>query len=264
MIPFLHIIPDRMKPVKASRGMKLSDRMISTGRNRSVKPSPCEIRGIFGSISSRYVLMNTLMSFGQDRSWRRHLIGEAALPQSGRLLDVGTGTGDIAREAREAMPTIQVTAVDLTMDMMRVGRTRKAGEGIRWCLADALDLPFPNATFDAALSGYLVRNVTDIRSAFEEQKRVVKPGGRIVCLETSPPPRTIVLPLVRFYLKAVIPLLGFLLTGHRRPYQYLADSTQNFLESSQLASIMRDVGIKEVTYRRFMFGTQAVYAGIRP
>jgi len=138
------------------------------------------------------------------------------------------------------------------------------GEGVRWCLADALDLPFPDATFDAAVSGYLVRNVTDIRRAFEEQMRVVKPGGRVVCLETSPPPRTIVLPLVRLYLKTVIPLLGYLLTGHRRPYRYLADSTQHFMKSSQLASIMRDVGIGEVIYHRFMFGTQAVYAGTRP
>lgn len=248
----------------SSQDTKSADRVRFAGRSGPMRPGPLEIRDIFGVISRRYDLMNTLMTFGRDRSWRRYLVKVAELARGGRLLDIGSGTGNIAREAREIMPGIRVTAVDLTMDMIQVGRGRRVGEGIRWCLADALDLSFLDATFDAVVSGYLVRNVIDIRGAFEEQMRVVKPGGRVVCLETSPPPRSILLPLVRFYLKAVIPSLGYLLTGHRRPYKYLADSTQHFMKSSQLVSIMQGVGMRDVTCHRFMLGTQVVYVGTRP
>jgi demethylmenaquinone methyltransferase/2-methoxy-6-polyprenyl-1,4-benzoquinol methylase len=220
--------------------------------------------GLFGKISSRYDLMNTIITFGQDRLWRRQVVEMATVRAGGRLLDVGAGTGAIGREALRSTPGLQVTAVDFSPQMVEVGRRAPWGEKITWCLADALDLPFPDATFDAVTSGYLVRNVIDVRRAFMEQVRVAKPGGRIVCLETSPQPFSVVQPLVLFYLKVLIPLLGCLIARNRRAYRYLGDSTQAFLRPEQLASIMSSSGVKGVSCVRIMRGTQVVMAGTCP
>jgi demethylmenaquinone methyltransferase/2-methoxy-6-polyprenyl-1,4-benzoquinol methylase len=219
---------------------------------------------MFERISGSYDLMNRLMTLGRDRYWRRYMVRKAALPKGGRLLDVGTGTGDIALEALRRDPTLSVTAMDFSFRMMQVGRRRPSGQKVFWCHADALQLPFPDATFDAVASGYLVRNVIDIRQAFEEQMRVVRPGGRVVCLDTSPVPLTALRPFILLHLKVIIPLLGSLVARNRRAYMYLPESTQAFMEPDRLASIMRDVGLKNVSYRRFMFGTMAAHTGLRP
>ena len=222
------------------------------------------VRKMFGRISGSYDLMNRLITFGRDRSWRRYVVRKAARPKGGRLLDVGTGTGDIALEALRLDSTLSVTAADFSLRMMHVGRRRPTGQSVLWCHADALKLPFPDATFDAVTSGYLVRNVINVGLAFEEQMRVVKPGGRVVCLDTSPVPRNALRPFVLFHLKVVIPLLGHLVTRNRAAYMYLPKSTQAFVTPDQLASIMRSAGLKDISYRRFMLGTMAVHVGVRP
>lgn len=222
------------------------------------------VREMFGRISGRYDLMNRLMTLGQDRYWRRQVVRKAALPKSGRFLDIGTGTGDIALEALRRDPALCVTAVDFNSRMINVGRGRPGGQRILWCCADALKLPFADATFDAVTSGYLIRNVIDARRAFKEQMRVVKPGGRVVCLDTAPAPRNMLRPFILFHLKIVIPLLGFLVARNRAAYMYLPKSTQAFMTPDQLASVMMSVGLKDISYRRFMLGTMAIHAGIRP
>jgi demethylmenaquinone methyltransferase/2-methoxy-6-polyprenyl-1,4-benzoquinol methylase len=219
---------------------------------------------MFGQISDRYNLINRLIALGQDRVWRRKAVHAAALPPGGLLLDVGSGTGDIALEALRIDATLRIIAVDFSAQMMHVGRRRPGGQRIFWCQTDALDLPFPDAIFDAVTSGYLVRNVIDVRRAFEEQMRVVKPGGRVVCLETSPPQRTALRPLVLFHFKVVIPLLGYLIARNRPAYRYLPQSTQAFMTPDQLAVIMKNIGLEEVSYHRFMFGTMTVLVGVRP
>lgn len=222
------------------------------------------IHEMFGQISDRYDLMNRLMALGQDRAWRRQAVWAAALPPGGLLLDVGSGTGDIALEALRGDSALRVMAVDFSAQMMQVGRRRPGGQRIFWCHTDALELPFPDATFDAVTSGYLVRNVIDVRRALEEQMRVVKPGGRVVCLETSPARRNALRPLVLFHLKVVIPLLGYLIARNRAAYMYLPQSTQAFMTPDQLAVTMESIGLKDVSYHRFMFGTMAVHMGVRP
>lgn len=222
------------------------------------------VREMFGQISGRYDLMNRFIALGRDRSWRRYAVRKAAVPKGGRLLDVGSGTGDIALEALRLDSTLSVTAADFSLHMMMVGQRRPGGQKISWCNADALQLPFPDATFDAVTSGYLVRNVIDAHQAFEEQMRVVKPGGRIICLDTSPVPRNLLRPLIMIHLNVIIPLLGYLVTRNRAAYTYLPESTQAFVTPEQLASIMRRAGVASVSYRRFMFGTMAVHAGMRP
>ncbi len=222
------------------------------------------VRSMFGRIARRYNLMNRLMTFGRDRAWRRYVVQQAALPTGGYLLDVGVGTGDIALEALTQDSSAKVTGADFTPAMMSVGRRRHGGQRVRWVCADALALPFPAGSFDAVTSGYLMRNVGDVLSAFREQVRVVRPGGRIVCLDTTPPPPGPLRPLVRFYLRAVIPLLGRLVAGDAPAYAYLPASTQAFKTPDELAAIMRKVGLVDVRYRRFMLGTMAVHVGVRP
>jgi demethylmenaquinone methyltransferase/2-methoxy-6-polyprenyl-1,4-benzoquinol methylase len=218
---------------------------------------------MFGEIAGQYDRLNRLMTFGQDRVWRRCVIRAAGIPGSGIVLDAGTGSGGIALDAMKTDNSLRVVGADFTMEMMMVGRQKQNGSRITWIAADALALPFDDASFDAVTSGYLIRNVSDARQAFEEQVRVVKPGGRVVCLETSPPPEGLLRPMLLFFMNRLIPLLGQVVSGNRPAYTYLPQTTQSFMPPRQVAAIMRSAGLTEIRYRRFMFGTIAVHVGIR-
>jgi demethylmenaquinone methyltransferase/2-methoxy-6-polyprenyl-1,4-benzoquinol methylase len=219
------------------------------------------VQQMFGRIASRYNLMNRLMTFGQDMRWRRFVVAQANLPAGGKLLDLATGTGDIAFEAVKAVPDLQVVGADFALPMMQVGKQYPLGERVLWSGADALNLPFPDNTFDAVTSGYLIRNVIDVPRTFAEQLRVLKPGGRIVVLDTSPPPKNLFRPFILIQLKYIIPLLGRLISPDASAYQYLPESTQSFKTPEELATIMRQAGLKNVQYKTFMFGTIAVHWG---
>jgi len=230
------------------------------------KPSDwgSSIRSMFGQIAGRYDLMNTLMTFGQDRVWRHCVVREARLPHGGRLLDAGAGTGSIALAASTQNPTADITASDFTLAMMQVGRLRAGGDRINWCAADALHLPFAENHFDAVTSGYLIRNVADWQRAFAEQYRVLKPGGRLICLDTSPPGEGPLKPLILFFLKTVIPFLGQIISGNRSAYTYLPESTEAFMTPGELAAGLTATGFQSVRYRQFMLGTMAVHVGTKP
>jgi demethylmenaquinone methyltransferase/2-methoxy-6-polyprenyl-1,4-benzoquinol methylase len=219
------------------------------------------VQEMFGRIAPRYDLMNRLMTGGQDTRWRQEVIRRAALPPAGDLLDLGAGTGDLAQEARRQKPDCQAVAADFTLEMMQTGRQRPGSAGLDWAAADALHLPFPDEKFDAVVSGFLLRNVADIAQALAEQYRVLKPGGRIVALDTTNPARSPYLPLVNFHLHTVIPTLGRLVTGHPDAYRYLPGSTDNFLLAEQLAARLVLAGFREVAFRRLMFGAVAIHWG---
>ncbi|NWF69345.1 MAG: ubiquinone/menaquinone biosynthesis methyltransferase [Chloroflexi bacterium] len=219
------------------------------------------VQAMFGRIADRYNLMNRLMTLGQDLKWRRFVVQQARLPANGRLLDLATGTGDIAFEALKAVPSAQAVGADFALPMMHVGQKLALGHQVRWTGADALRLPFPDNTFDAVTSGYLVRNVIDIAQTFREQLRVLKTGGRVVVLDSSPPPPGLLRPFILLHLKYGIPLLGRLVSSDPSAYQYLPESTQAFKTPDELAAIMRGSGVRNVQYRLFMFGTMAVHWG---
>jgi demethylmenaquinone methyltransferase/2-methoxy-6-polyprenyl-1,4-benzoquinol methylase len=219
------------------------------------------IQGVFTRIASRYDLMNRLMTFGQDLRWRREVIRRAALGPAAHLLDLGTGTGGLARAALRQFPAARLTAADFTVEMMRIGRRREPRPA--WISADAACLPFPPQTFDAAVSGFLVRNVPDVPGVLREQCRVLKPGGRIVILDTTRPRPGIFAPLVWLHLHVVIPLLARMVASHGKDYHYLRISTENFLPAEALAIHMEASGFREVGFRRLMFGTVAIHWGVR-
>jgi demethylmenaquinone methyltransferase/2-methoxy-6-polyprenyl-1,4-benzoquinol methylase len=222
------------------------------------------VQDMFGRIARRYDLMNRLMTFGQDRRWRRFVVRQADLPRGGWLLDIATGTGDIAFEARQQVPDLHVVAADFALPMMRVGQRRNGARAIAWQAADTLHLPYVGTAFDAVTSGYLFRNVTDIPGALAEQVRVLRPGGRLVTLDTTPPPRGLLRPFIQFHLKFVIPALGRIISGQADAYRYLPESTLGFKTAEELAGLMRAAGLVEVGYRRFMLGTMAGHWGTRP
>ncbi|MCC7358947.1 MAG: ubiquinone/menaquinone biosynthesis methyltransferase [Anaerolineales bacterium] len=221
------------------------------------------VQGMFGRIAGCYDLMNRLMTGGQDVRWRRYVIDRAQLPPGGRLLDLGTGTGDLALEALSRDDALRAVGGDFTVAMMRVGQRRPNGHRVRWAATDALNLPFPADHFDAVTSGYLMRNVVDVRRAWAEQYRVLKPGGRVVCLDTTPPARNLLRPFINFHLHVVIPTLGRLIAGASDAYTYLPDSTEGFLTAEALAERMRSVGFREVGFQRLMFGTMALHWGVK-
>lgn len=219
------------------------------------------VQDMFDRIAGRYNLLNRLMTFGQDLRWRRYVIQQACLKPGDKLLDLATGTGDIAFEALKQMPDIQVVGGDFSLGMMFVGKMLPHGDAVQWSGADALNLPFPDATFNALTAGYLMRNVIDIPRAFAEQRRVLKEGGRVVILDTTPPPNNILRPFIEIHLRYVIPLLGRSIGGNADAYQYLPQSTQKFKTPDELAALMREAGFRNVAYQQFMFGTMAVHWG---
>jgi demethylmenaquinone methyltransferase / 2-methoxy-6-polyprenyl-1,4-benzoquinol methylase len=233
----------------------------------TIIPPPAEkpryVNQMFARIAPTYDRMNRLMTLGQDQRWRRALLDLADLPPHGTLLDVGAGTGDIAYAAQALLPGAQAVAADFTYEMMAVGQRRSTPRPLPFTQADTFALPFANDTFDAVVSGFLIRNVVDRAAALREQARVVKPGGRLLCLETTPPANALLSPLFRLYFFRVVPWLGGWISGDRQAYAYLPHSTIDFPTPAELQRMMELAGLHHVFYQEFMFGTVAIHVGTK-
>ncbi|MBK9927125.1 MAG: ubiquinone/menaquinone biosynthesis methyltransferase [Anaerolineales bacterium] len=216
------------------------------------------VQGMFTRIAKRYDLMNRLMTGGQDIRWRKRVVELARMNDHASLLDLGTGTGDLAREALSAFPKARVVAADFTLEMMRVGQKTSP---LIFSTADALRLPFNNSSFDAVISGFLMRNVIDLQKALAEQYRVLKKGGRIVVLDTTRPKKNILSPFISFHMHFIIPTLGGLLTGSKDAYRYLPETTEGFVTAEEMASRMAAAGFQKISFQRLMFGTIAIHWG---
>jgi demethylmenaquinone methyltransferase/2-methoxy-6-polyprenyl-1,4-benzoquinol methylase len=251
-----------------------SDKSYAESRNNPLTPNPAIglppagdkalfVRALFGRIADRYDRMNRIMTLGFDQVWRRRAVAVAAPPPEGRFLDLGSGTGGLALAARAKFPRLTVVAADFTSEMMAVGRRAPGGRTVSWCAADAMALPFADESFDAVASGYLMRNVVAVGRVFGEQFRVLRPGGRVVCLDTTPP-RGLTAPLVDLYFSRVIPNMGSLIGRDRKAYTYLPESTRAFARPAQLAAELRKAGFVRVAWRTFMFGTMALHLGFKP
>ena len=226
------------------------------------------VNAMFVRIAGRYDRMNRLMSFGRDLSWRRRAIQLAAVPPGGRLLDVATGTGDLAMMSLERDPSVSVVGTDFTIAMMQLGRRKENGSQspsshIDWTGGDALHLPFPDATFDAAVSGFMMRNVTDITGALAEQRRVVRPGGRVVCLEMTHPTLPLWRTVYPWIFGRLMPVATGWLSGQSDAYRYLPASVASFVSADELKALMESVGLRGVGYQTLMLGTVAIHVGVR-
>jgi demethylmenaquinone methyltransferase/2-methoxy-6-polyprenyl-1,4-benzoquinol methylase len=217
----------------------------------------------FPDIAHRYDALNRLMSFGRDRRWRQIAAESARLSDSGRVLDVGAGTGDMAMALLHRWPGSTVVGIDPSLEMMHVGQRKPNAERVCWMLGDGLRLPFPDAHFDAVTSVFLLRNVADVPGILAEQRRVVRPGGRIVCLEMTWPHTPGFRALFRFYFADLMPLITGMLSGQPAAYRYLPRSVQRFLTPEELKTTMERVGLQNVHYRMMALGTVALHVGER-
>lgn len=224
------------------------------------------VREVFDGVASRYDLMNDLMSLGIHRLWKSAMI-DWLHPRPGMtLLDVGGGTGDIAFRFR-ARGGGPVTVCDINPEMLRVGRDRAMNrnilDGIDWICGDAEKLPVPDRSLDAYTIAFCLRNVTRIDAALAEARRVLKPGGRFLCLEFS----KVVVPgfdrLYDGYSFAVLPRIGALVAGNREAYRYLVESIRRFPSQDELAERMRAAGLEQVKYRNLSGGIAALHSGWR-
>ncbi len=222
------------------------------------------VRAMFSQIVPRYDMMNRLMTLGMDAGWRRAAV-EMARPRGLFVLDVGTGTGDLAISLVHAGARA-VVGLDFVEPMLDVARSKTkakpGGSQISLANGDAMHLPFPDNSFDCVTSAFLLRNVEDIRTAVGEMVRVLRPGGRCVCLEiTHSPP--LLRPGFALYFGRIVPIIGSLLTGEAHAYRYLPASLGPLPDALELASILRDAGLRDVGYRRVGLGTVAIHIGTR-
>ena len=243
------------------------------------------VRDMFGRIAMRYDLMNRLMTFGRDSAWRRFAVSQLDLDAtpvsaqapatgSGLVLDVATGTGDLAFETLDQVPNARVVGLDFVPEMLALAQQKARGmwendgaaypaDSLAFLSGNALQIPFPNGAFDAVVTGFALRNVTDIPAAFAEMARVTKPGGRIACLEIAKPQTPLFKRAFGLYFYRLVPLLGGWITGQRSAYTYLPHSLSAFLNPDEIAEVMSRTGWQEVSYKRLMLGTVAVHVGTR-
>jgi len=216
---------------------------------------------MFSQIASRYDRLNRIMTFGLDIFLRREAVRRLKAQSGHWILDDGAGTGDLSFEILRRSPGVHMVASDFTPAMLRIGRQRDPQNNASWVLADAQNLPFAPGVFDGLICGYLLRNVSDIDTTLNEQGRVLKPGGRLVSLDTTPPQANILRPFINLYLRYIIPLFGTLFAGNTGAYTYLPQTTQHFLSAEELAGRVAQAGFNSVGWTRRLFGTIAIHWG---
>ncbi|MBZ0215270.1 MAG: bifunctional demethylmenaquinone methyltransferase/2-methoxy-6-polyprenyl-1,4-benzoquinol methylase UbiE [Fimbriimonadaceae bacterium] len=226
---------------------------------------------VFARVASRYDLMNDLMSGGLHRLWKDAAIAWLAPPRNAnryRLIDVAGGTGDIALRVLDAAgPGAKVDVCDINNDMLREGRAKaeKLGrsEEIRFTQGNAESLPFGDCLFDAYTIAFGLRNVPDIEAALSEAYRVLKPGGRFLCLEFSEVDMPVLDRIYDFYSFNAIPVMGGLVAGDADSYRYLVESIRQFPDQKKLAQLVADAGFGRVKYRNLSGGIAAIHSGWR-
>jgi demethylmenaquinone methyltransferase/2-methoxy-6-polyprenyl-1,4-benzoquinol methylase len=217
---------------------------------------------MFGRIVPRYDLLNRLMSLGMDASWRR-LAASSARPDGAVVLDAGTGTGDLALELRR-QGALRVVGVDFTSRMLAVANRKARTGGIEWTLADAQHLPFPDASFDAVTSAFLLRNLADLPAGLAEMGRVLRPGGRLACLDMTQPPGGPFGAAYRLYFNHIVPPLAGSISGDRAAYRYLPHSLEGFPNAERLARMLSEADLVEVRTSLLGGGVVALHTGRKP
>ncbi|HEU4339601.1 MAG TPA: bifunctional demethylmenaquinone methyltransferase/2-methoxy-6-polyprenyl-1,4-benzoquinol methylase UbiE [Planctomycetota bacterium] len=230
----------------------------------AVDKSPRKIREMFDLISPRYDFLNHLLSLNVDVLWRRKA-AEKCGPHPKRVLDVCSGTGDLALELRRRW-NCDVTATDFAYQMLRRARAKgRKDAGVRFQQADTVRLPFRDGAFDACAVAFGLRNVADTNAGIREMVRVVKPGGRVVILEFTTPPSRLLRSGYRFYFSRVLPAIGELIAPARRgAYRYLPESVESWPTPDELTRALQRAGLKSAGYERLTFGIAAVHFGTKP
>jgi demethylmenaquinone methyltransferase/2-methoxy-6-polyprenyl-1,4-benzoquinol methylase len=217
---------------------------------------------MFDRIAARYDFLNRVMSLGMDRSWRKTAADALLLKPSARILDLATGTADLALEIASRDATLSVVGLDPSAKMLTVGRHKVEHSGmarqITLVEGDAQSLPFENNSFDGTCMAFGIRNVPNRPQALREMARVVRPGGRVCILELSEPGEGFFGGFARFYVHAVIPRLGSWLSGERE-YRYLQQSIAAFPKAEDFATVMKESGLSVISIKKLGFGACHLY-----
>ena len=233
------------------------------------EPDPSErsrrVQTMFTRIAGRYDLMNRVMTGGRDIAWRRETVRHLNLPSNGRMLDVATGTADLAFAVRERYPTVQIEAMDFSRGIL-LGGVAKAGQraerNMHFGVGDALALPFPDATFDGITNGFLLRNVVDLSQCLRELKRVTKPGGAVVCLEITHPQTPVFKQAFQIYFYKLVPVIGGIIAGDPQAYTYLPNSLTRFPPAKPLRELFVKAGYRDTYFKLLGLGSMAIHVGI--
>ncbi len=219
---------------------------------------------VFDAVATRYDLMNDVLSAGAHRLWKAAMV-DWLRPRAGmRLIDVAGGTGDIAARVQErTRGQADITVCDINISMLSEGRRRAPHAPIRWMAGDAERLPFTDCSFDAYTIAFGIRNVTHVDAALLEAYRVLKPGGRFLCLEFSSVDMPGLDTLYDLYSFKLMPLLGALIGGNRDAYQYLAESIRQFPDQRKFAAMIENAGFSQVAFRNQSAGIAAIHSGWR-
>lgn len=234
------------------------------------------VRNVFDSVAQKYDIMNDVMSAGLHRVWKNDMIAVLRPEPGMKLLDVAGGTGDIAfrfldatekyaSDQEQINPAAEVTVCDINASMLEVGRDRAIDRGIlkniEWVCGNAESLAFPDNSFDAYTIAFGIRNVTNIDKALLEAHRVLKPGGRFLCLEFSKVDLPLIDKIYDAYSFHLLPRFGEMITGDRDSYQYLVESIRQFPPQDRFKSMIEDAGFKRVSYRNMTGGVVALHSG---
>ncbi len=247
--------------------MEVKAEKINPYRNDS-RPKTEQVRDMFDSIAPAYDFMNRAMTFGVDRRWRSKAVAMIAAAGPRTILDIATGTADLAiKLARELNPD-HVTGVDLSEAMIEIGRRKVAeaglGQKIDLRQADCLDLPFDDNTFDCVTVAYGVRNFEHLDRGYREMLRVLKPGGTVCVIELSTPTSPIVKPFYKLYTSTLIPAVGRLVSKDVRAYSYLPESIAAVPQGERMLGLMTGAGFTGCRCRTLTFGTCSIYTAVKP
>lgn len=222
-----------------------------------------QIRRMFDKIAPSYDRLNHALSLGIDRRWRRTAVDALGKHKPQQILDIATGTGDFALLLAKRIKPQHIVGADISEGMMAVGREKVKEEGLQNVISfqheDCMQLSFPDGSFDAVTSSYGVRNFQILDKGLQEMQRVLRPGGHLLIVELTPPPRFPMKQLFWIYAHVVMPLLGRLISHDDSAYTYLPASMEAFPQPEQMEGILRKAGFAEVQWRRFTFGISTMY-----
>jgi demethylmenaquinone methyltransferase/2-methoxy-6-polyprenyl-1,4-benzoquinol methylase len=234
-----------------------------TASNLSKK---AQVADMFNNIAGRYDFLNHFLSLGIDKGWRKKAIAAVIRVKPKTILDVATGTGDMAIAAVKAYPC-KITGVDIADQMLEIGRKKIADQNLQESITlqtgDSEDMPFENSSFDAVMCAYGVRNFEHLEAGLNEMCRVLRPGGKVVILEFSHPSKFPVKQLYEFYFRFIMPTLGKLLSKNARAYSYLHESVMAFPEGTQFCTILEKCGFKDANAQSLTFGVTTIYTAVK-
>ena len=224
------------------------------------------VQTVFSEVSKKYDLMNDLMSFGTHRLWKKNLIELMNIQNNDKIIDVGSGTGDLIQIMQRKKSNLSITSIDLNIEMLKSARkkfTNKKRKNLNWINCNAEKLPFKDDVFDKYIISFCLRNITFVDKALSEAIRILKPGGTFFCLEFSTPQTPVVNSIYKFYKKNIIPFIGEKIANNKRAYRYLEQSISQFPQQDVLLTNLKKIGYINASYTNLFDGIVCIHVATK-